>query len=381
MAATSLTPAARTARKLARTSAPSCPAPATGATGDRPARRPVGPVPGGDRPDHRRARGWHHPLAAALDRRLRETRVDVDLPGLPGRQRHPARPGRSGPRLHVAVVGTYRQIAELGGKVRRGETSVQVVFWKQLQARDPDGQDRDAEPSQRRTKPLLRSFRVFNAEQADHLPASYRAPVTAGPNLAGQAQDVLEGYLAAGGPALVHAAGAGPSYSPARDQITLPAPRQFPTREAYWSTAFHEAAHSTGHPSRLNRPGVAGFDHYGSGRYAREELVAEIGGAMLAAATGVATETSLRDDTAAYIAGWLTALDGDRKLVVVAASQAEHAADRVLEPQRQAQPRPEAHAGAGAGGPEPTAPARKRQAPQRTAAARLYLAAEPEAGG
>ena len=284
--------------------------------------------------------------------------------------------------LHLAAAdrgyaspwwGTYRQIAELGGQVRRGETSVQVVFWKQLQpAGRPAGPDQDAERV--RTVPLLRAFRVFNAEQADHLPARYRAAQIAGPDLAGQAQDVLTGYLAAGGPGLVHAPGAGPAYSPARDQITLPAPGQFPSPQAYYATAFHEAAHSTGHPQRLNRPGVAAFDHYGSGRYAREELVAEIAGAMLSTATGVATDAGLRDDTAAYIAGWLTALGGDRKLVVTAASQAEHAADRVLEPQRQAQAGAEAHAGQA----EPAA--RSALHAQRAAAARPRLAAEPEAG-
>jgi antirestriction protein ArdC len=275
--------------------------------------------------------------------------------------------------------GTYRHIAELGGQVRRGETSVQVVFWKQLPARDAEGQDRDVGTSPPRTVPLLRAFRVFNAEQADHLPARYRAAQTAGPDLAGDARDVLAGYLAAGGPALVHAAGAGPSYSPARDQITLPAPGQFPSREAYWATAFHEAAHSTGHPARLNRPGAAGFDHYGSGRYAREELVAEIGGAMLAATTGVATDASLRDDSAAYIAGWLTALDGDRKLVVTAASQAEHAADHVLAPQRQAEPRPDAEADTDQPAPAPSASARLTA--RWAVTARPYLTAEPEAGG
>ena len=281
--------------------------------------------------------------------------------------------------------GTYRQIAGLGGQVRRGETSVQVVFWKQLQARDPEAHDQDADAGQRRTVPLLRAFRVFNAEQASHLPARYRAPVTAGPELAGQARDVLAGYLAAGGPGLVHAAGAGPSYSPARDQITLPAPAQFAAPEAYWSTAFHEAAHSTGHPSRLNRPGVAAFDHYGSGRYAREELIAEIAGAMLAAATGAATQASLRDDTAAYVVGWLGALGNDRKLVVTAASQAQHAADRVLEPQRQAQPRPEAASRRPAspspprsGPPGRTWPPSRKQAASHGPGARNHLPEPPE---
>jgi antirestriction protein ArdC len=272
--------------------------------------------------------------------------------------------------------GTYRQIGELGGQVRRRERSVQVVFWKQLDRGDP-GEHADGEAGEVRRMPLLRAFRVFNAEQADHLPDRFRAAEAAGPELAGQPADVLAGYLAAGGPRLVHAAGAGPHYDTGRDQIVLPAPGQFPTREAYYATAFHEAAHSTGAPTRLNRPGVAEFDHFGSGRYAREELIAEIGGAMLCTATGTVTEASLRDDSAAYIAGWLKALGDDRRLVVIAASQAERAADRVLEPGRQAQPDP----GTSLDNPGPAESARARLTAQWAMTARPYLAAEPEAGG
>ena len=270
--------------------------------------------------------------------------------------------------------GTYRQIAELGGQVRRGEKSVQVVFYKQLEIGGNTGAGTE---DQVRRVPLLRAFWVFNAEQADRLPERFRAAETVTPELAGQPQDVLAGYLTSGGPQLAHAEGADPHYDPGRDQIVLPAPRQFRTREAYYATAFHEAAHSTGAPSRLGRPGVAQFDHFGSGRYAREELVAEIGGAMLCSATAVATDVSLRDDSAAYIAGWLKALGDDRKLVVAAASQAERAADRVLEPERQAQPEPTADDSRD--GPEPAATARSRLTAQWVKTARAHLRAEPEA--
>ena len=271
--------------------------------------------------------------------------------------------------------GTYRQIAELGGQVRRGERSTQVVFWKQLEI-PADAGYRTGE--QVRRVPLLRAFRVFNAEQADGLPDRFRAVETPVPDLAGRPAGVLAGYLAAGGPTLTHAAGAGPGYHPGRDQITLPAPGQFPTRAAYYATAFHEVAHSTGAPARLNRPGIAAFDHYGSGRYAREELVAEIAGAMLCTATGTAADASLRGDSAAYIAGWLRALGDDLKLIVAAASQAERAADRVLEPGLQAQAHQDA--GAGRSDPEPGTTARTRLTapPARTTLA--HADAEPEAG-
>jgi antirestriction protein ArdC len=86
---------------------------------------------------------------------------------------------------------------------------------------------------------------------------------------------MLDGYLGAG-PVLRHIAGDRAAYRPATDTIRLPLRSQFRAADDYYATAFHEAAHSTGHPSRLDRLGIAAFDHFGSDRYAREELVAEM---------------------------------------------------------------------------------------------------------
>jgi antirestriction protein ArdC len=70
-------------------------------------------------------------------------------------------------------------------------------------------------------------------------------------------------------------------YVPARDTITLPPRAAFPIGADYYGTLFHELTHSTGHPSRLNRLGVAEVAPFGSPVYSREELVAELGAAFL----------------------------------------------------------------------------------------------------
>lgn len=77
----------------------------------------------------------------------------------------------------------------------------------------------------------------------------------------------------------------------------------------------------------MNRKGVAKLPAFGSHDYSEEELVAEMGAAMLCGVTGIDTVTL--DDAAAYIAGWLRKLRGDAKLVVVAAAQAQKAADYI----------------------------------------------------
>ena len=128
------------------------------------------------------------------------------------------------------------------------------------------------------------------------------------------------------------------------DTIRLPLPGQFATPEGYYATAFHECAHSTGHASRLARPGIVGFDHFGSERYAKEELAAQMTSSILCAHTGIDTAEQFAN-SASYIASWLRALHDDNKLVISAAAQAQRASDLVIQPSRQAEPDPHPRAG------------------------------------
>jgi antirestriction protein ArdC len=226
--------------------------------------------------------------------------------------------------------GTYRQITRLGGQVRRGEQSTLVVFWKPVEIADRDPQTGELTVKQ---VPLLRYYRVFNVAQADHLPDRFH--LASEPDTRIRApQAMLDGYLG-GGPVLRHVAGDRAAYQPATDTIRLPLRSQFRSAEHYYATAFHEAAHSTGHPSRLDRPGIAAFDHFGSDRYGREELVAEMTSSVLCAETGI-DNSELFDNSAAYIAGWLSALNDDRTLVIAAAAQAQRACDLINPGEREA---------------------------------------------
>jgi antirestriction protein ArdC len=226
--------------------------------------------------------------------------------------------------------GTYRQIGDLGGQVRKGERSTFVVFYKQVDVADRDQQT--GEITARRV-PLLRYYRVFNAAQASNLPERFY-PAPGEHREISQPQALLDGYLARG-PELRHVAGDRADYHPATDTIRLPLRAQFRSAEGYYATAFHEAGHSTGHPSRLNRPGIAAFDHFGSGAYAREELIAQMTSSILCAQAGI-DNPELFENSASYIAGWLSALNDDKKLVVAAAAQAQRACDLITQAEREA---------------------------------------------
>ena len=102
---------------------------------------------------------------------------------------------------------------------------------------------------------------------------------------------------------------------------------QFAALAEYYSTAFHELTHSTGHASRLNR--LTATAHFGNKEYSKEELVAEIGAAALVNHAGLETSSSFRN-SAAYVQSWLKALQNDKRLIVSAAGQAEKACSLIL---------------------------------------------------
>jgi len=106
----------------------------------------------------------------------------------------------------------------------------------------------------------------------------------------------------------------------------MPAPDRFASAEAYYAAFFHELTHWTGHASRLNRPGITEPIRFGSERYSREELTAEMGAAFLCAMTG--TDVPVLENQAAYIAGWLRKIrNGSAADVIRAAADAQRATD------------------------------------------------------
>jgi hypothetical protein len=74
----------------------------------------------------------------------------------------------------------------------------------------------------------------------------------------------------------------------------------------------------------LNRRNSSEVRTFGDEEYSKEELVAEMGSSFLCAKAGI--ENTI-DNSAAYIQSWLKALQNDKKLLVIAAGQAQKAAN------------------------------------------------------
>lgn len=125
-------------------------------------------------------------------------------------------------------------------------------------------------------------------------------------------------------------------FNPGKDIINMPNLKQFKFVQAYYTTFFHEMIHSTGAKNRLDR------DLTGSrlsknpavyAKYAFEELIAEIGAMFLCSQAGILHYTLKNSLT--YVKGWrlglINALKEDNKFIFKAATQSQKAVDYLLE--------------------------------------------------
>lgn len=92
-------------------------------------------------------------------------------------------------------------------------------------------------------------------------------------------------------------------YSISKNEIVVPEKVQFKSGESFYGTLFHEMVHSTGAEGVLDRFKPTSF---GSPEYAREELVAELGSALVAQRYGMMKY--IKEDSCPYLKGWLDEL-------------------------------------------------------------------------
>ena len=178
--------------------------------------------------------------------------------------------------------------------------------------------------------PFLRYFNVFHIDQCEGIAPKFRASESQiiTPAITNDAAEaVIHDYIAASGVKLISRESSEAFYRPATDTVVLPLIKQFADTAEYYSTAFHELTHSTGHPSRLNR--LTETARFGSAPYSREELCAELGASFILNHLGIETPGSFKNN-AAYISHWLDVLKEDKRLLVSAAGQADKAVRLIL---------------------------------------------------
>jgi antirestriction protein ArdC len=209
---------------------------------------------------------------------------------------------------------TFNGARKSGGSVRKGEKGSMAILWKFLAVEDKKN------PGQMKRVPMLKTFTVFNLDQIDGI--EYVRPTVGQEREPSGFHDWLRGQYAEP-PAFQQIECPQAYYSPMSDLVVVPASWQFESEMAEAETIGHEYVHSTGHPSRLSRFELGWTERQD---YAKEELVAEIGAAMLMQNYGIDPNVPMM---AAYVQSWLTALENDHSLIVGAAQQAQKACDRI----------------------------------------------------
>ncbi len=166
---------------------------------------------------------------------------------------------------------------------------------------------------------FLKTYTVFNFAQIDGLPERFHVVPERAPEV--ERIEAAEALFFASIPATLNHGGNQAYYLPSADCIQLPPFAAFHDAHGYYTTRGHETVHWTRHESRLDRS--FGQEKWGDEGYAREELVAELGAAFLAADLDLAIEP--RSDHASYIASWIKVLQNDTRAIVQAAAHAERA--------------------------------------------------------
>ena len=218
---------------------------------------------------------------------------------------------------------TFKQVASIGGKVLKGSRATDIFFFTTIEV---EKEDRATGEKVKVDVPCLKNFKVFNLEQCE-LPED--APIKYHPENMDKTQiddnpvfDDCEKLLNL---AVWYENDTAAYYIPSRDEIHLPNRLTFSSLSGFWGTAMHELSHWTGHESRLNRDMCHSF---GTQKYAREELIAEVSSWLLAVSLGTPHEPQ---NSAAYLASWVSDFKDKPRELYSAISQAQKVVDFLLE--------------------------------------------------
>ncbi|MGM1023213.1 MAG: ArdC family protein [Bacillota bacterium] len=214
---------------------------------------------------------------------------------------------------------TFKQIYAAKGKIKPEETKnyTLLIFYKQSEKEEED------DTKEKETVRMIRYYRVYNVlTQCTGLASKRVVPSSdEAPNSIEEAERLVRDFADA--PDIFYKSGRA-VYRPFFDSVSVPPLVDFHQAEEFYSVLFHELVHSTGHPKRLNRTFGAEF---GDELYSKEELIAEIGAAMLCGIAGI--EQATIQNSAAYLEGWIKALGEDSRMIVRAAAAAQRAADYI----------------------------------------------------
>ena len=227
---------------------------------------------------------------------------------------------------------TYEAAKKSGWQVKSGERATPIVRCSQVtktkmvkeKETDPEtGEIREKEVEKKVSYWMFKLWKVFNAEQLDGIPSltveEERQIRPTDDDVKNKISEVLSRIPGVS----LHFGGNEAYYSSKGDFIRLPEASQFEDQVGLLGVFAHEATHATGVESRLDREEFRKY-HGSLEERAREELVAEIGSALLCGELGVPDDI---DRNVGYIGSWIKQLKDDPRSLFVAVAKAEKAVD------------------------------------------------------
>lgn len=214
---------------------------------------------------------------------------------------------------------SFKQAGDRGGHIRKGEHGYPCVYWNWVE-------NVDKETGEIKNIPFLKYYTVFNVEQCVNLEYPRTENIENEFEPISNCERVINHMPHA--PKIAHQ-GRRACYTPSMDTVNMPKPESFESPEDYYSVLFHELVHSTGHETRLARYSLSKWAAFGSPKYSKEELVAEMGATFLCGVTGI--ENQVIDNSASYIQHWLNRLKEDAHFIIPTAGQAQKAVDYILD--------------------------------------------------
>ena len=300
----------------------------------------------GNKSDKPKRPPFHEEFAEKIIERLKEGTAPWQQPWHPGKTiAAPHNPAsgtvyRGMNRVHLALSGyddpswmTLRQANEKDMRIIPGSKATPVVYFQFSKEQDRLGEDgkpvlgEDGKPEKMTVeldKPIMRFAHVFNAEQIEGMPPLELTDKA----FEWEPVEKAENILSASGANINHDQSNRAFYRPMTDSIHLPPRENFEEPGLYYETALHELGHRTGHGSRMERE----FGPFGSEKYAREELRAEIASWMLGQDIGIPHSP---EQHAAYVQSWVKVLEEDPYEIVRACRDAEQIKEYVLGMEKQ----------------------------------------------
>jgi antirestriction protein ArdC len=235
---------------------------------------------------------------------------------------------------------TYKQAKEKGWNIKKGAKSAMVTFWKEYTGNstsdsnieettiDENGvEEKTVNKSER--KFVLRYYTIFNLDEVEGCEIPKDDVKDDDFAVIANTVSIPSDYCKNQGINVEKTLNGASFYAPLTDSIGLA-----PVKPGFFVPVFaHECVHSTGHEKRLNRFSSDLFNE--KSEYSFEELVAEIGSAMLCSQMGI--EFSI-ENSASYVSGWAEFLREDKKTAVVRAStKAQKAVEFILKAAKQQQ--------------------------------------------